>query len=70
MHAPRNTAIEPFAIEHASVATGDEDGRTLTDTTIVVDGLGKIREIGPSSEVVVPPGYHKLDGTGKFVSPA
>ncbi|WEV66716.1 amidohydrolase family protein [Bifidobacterium sp. ESL0769] len=69
MHTPRNTAIEPFAIEHASVATGDEDGRVLSDTTIVVDGLGKIREIGPSSVVVVPPGYHKLDGTGKFVSP-
>jgi imidazolonepropionase-like amidohydrolase len=63
------TEIEPFAIEHATVATGDEDGRTLSDTTIVVDGLGKIRTIGPSSEVIVPPGYHKIDATGKVVSP-
>lgn len=69
MHISRNTTIEPFAIEHATVATGDNDGRTLTDTTIVVDGLGKIRDIGPSSTVVVPPGYHIIDGTEKVVSP-
>ncbi|KFI46694.1 Imidazolonepropionase [Bifidobacterium bohemicum] len=63
------TEIEPFAIEHATVATGDEDGRTLHDSTIVVDGLGRIRTVGPSSEVIVPPGYHKIDATGKVVSP-
>lgn len=69
MHISRNTTIEPFAIEHATVATGDADGRTLTDTTIVVDGLGRISDIGPSSTVVVPPGYHIIDATGKVVSP-
>ncbi|WEV71832.1 amidohydrolase family protein [Bifidobacterium sp. ESL0790] len=69
MHSPRSTIIEPFALEHATVATGDEDGRTLSDTTIVVDGTGKISKIGPSSSTLVPPGYHRLDATGKVVSP-
>ncbi|KFF31314.1 amidohydrolase family protein [Bifidobacterium bombi] len=61
--------IEPFAIEHATVATGDEDGRTLADTTIIVDDRGIITAIAASNETQVPEGYHKLNATGKVVSP-
>ncbi|RBP98391.1 imidazolonepropionase [Bifidobacterium aemilianum] len=65
----RKTAIEPFAIEHATVATGDEDGRTLEDMTIVVGTDGLISQIGPSLTTHVGPEYHHVDAIGKTVAP-
>ncbi|MDF7663685.1 amidohydrolase family protein [Bifidobacterium sp. ESL0763] len=69
MRPPYHPTVEPFAIEHATIATGDRDGRTIPDATVVVDGLGMIAAVGPSASTAVPEGYHRLDATGKVVSP-
>ncbi|WEV45993.1 amidohydrolase family protein [Bifidobacterium sp. ESL0690] len=69
MSLPHHPTIEPFAIEHATLATGDEDGRSIPDSTVVVDEVGRIEAIGPSASVTVPNGYHRLEATGKVVSP-
>lgn len=61
--------IEPFALEHATIATGDEDGRTLHDMTVLVDKDGLISEVTPSDDAIVPAHYHRLDASGKVVAP-
>jgi imidazolonepropionase-like amidohydrolase len=40
----------------------------LNDATIVME-QGRIRDIGPSAQVAVPPGATVVDGTGRFVVP-
>ncbi|BDR55313.1 imidazolonepropionase [Bombiscardovia apis] len=60
---------EPFALEHASVATGNADGKILHDTTIVVGSDGRIEQISPSAKAFVPAGYHHIDASGKVVAP-
>lgn len=60
---------EPFAIEHASVATGDVDGRLLRDMTIVVGSDGRIEQVSPSNKAFIPEAYHRIDATGKVVAP-
>jgi imidazolonepropionase-like amidohydrolase len=61
--------VEPFAIEHASIATGDANGRSLEDMTIVVGENGTINEVAPSSQIGIPQDYHRIDATGKVVAP-
>lgn len=65
----RKTVIEPFALEHTNIVTGDEDGRTLDDMTIVIDENGRISQVMPSKQIGVPQGYHRIDASGKFVAP-
>lgn len=70
MMFPRRTAaIEPFAIEHATISTGDVDGATLDDMTIVIDAAGRIETIASSDHIGIPAHYHRIDATGKFVAP-
>ncbi|MCI1834709.1 MAG: amidohydrolase family protein, partial [Bifidobacterium tibiigranuli] len=65
----RTTTVEPFALEHTNIVTGDEDGRTLTDMTIVIDEGGRISQVMPSAQIGVPQGYHRIDASEKFVAP-
>ncbi|BDR53728.1 imidazolonepropionase [Bombiscardovia nodaiensis] len=60
---------EPFALEHARVATGNEDGEVWQDTTVVVGSDGRIEQIAPSAQAYVPAGYHRIDASGKVVAP-
>lgn len=61
--------IEPFALTHVTLVTGDRAGTTQTDQTVLVDGSGTIERLGPSAEVRVPSGHRVIDGTGRFVAP-
>lgn len=60
---------EPFALAHATLVTGQADGTTLEDMTIVVGANGRIERVAPSSLTPIPSGYHMLDATGKVVMP-
>ncbi|RBP99468.1 metal-dependent hydrolase family protein [Bifidobacterium xylocopae] len=62
-------AREPFALEHANVASGDADGQVVRDMTVVVGAEGRIEGMAPSGQVSVPRGYHRIDATGKVVAP-
>jgi imidazolonepropionase-like amidohydrolase len=64
-----HTAVEPFALEHTNIVTGDDDGRTMHDMTIVIDEGGRISDVRPSPQIGVPQGYHRIDASGKFVAP-
>ena len=61
--------IEPFALVHVSLVTGDERGTLLPDMAILVGAHGRIETVAPSADVPVPNEYHVLDGTGKYVMP-
>ncbi|RSX53849.1 imidazolonepropionase [Bifidobacterium goeldii] len=61
--------IEPFALTHVRIVTGDESGTVLNNMTILVDASGRIEQVAPSVEASVPDEYHRLDGTGKTVMP-
>ena len=60
---------EPFVLEHASIATGDEAGTVETDMSILVSADGRIEQVCPTELAYVPSGYHRIDATGKFVAP-
>ncbi|MCH4208637.1 metal-dependent hydrolase family protein [Bifidobacterium sp.] len=64
----RHTTVEPFALEHTNIVTGDDEGRTLHDMTIVIDESGRISDVMPSPQIAVPQGYHRIDASGKFVA--
>lgn len=59
----------PFALTNATVVTGEQDGNTLADTTVVVDAHGTVEFVGPSAQASVPSGYLRIDATRKFVTP-
>lgn len=55
--------IEPFALVHINLVTGDERGTLLPDMMILVGAHGRIETVAPSADVPVPNEYHVLDGT-------
>lgn len=59
----------PFAIVGATVLTGDREGTSLSDQTVVVDDDGTISALGPRVETAVPAGYRRIDATGRFLTP-
>ena len=65
-HSP---IVEPFALAHATIVTGDKAGTILRNMTIVVGADGRIEQVAPSIETSIPAEYHYLDGTGKIVMP-
>lgn len=60
---------EPFAIVHADIATGDEQGTVERDMTILVGADGRIEQVTPSQQAYIPADYHQIDATGKYVAP-
>ncbi|OZG69383.1 metal-dependent hydrolase family protein [Bifidobacterium eulemuris] len=69
MSAAPSTIIEPFAIAHATLVTGDAEGTTLNDMTVIVGANGRIEQVSPSLSTPIPSDYHMLDATGKTVMP-
>jgi imidazolonepropionase-like amidohydrolase len=59
----------PFALSGVTVVTGDRDGTSLADQTVVVDPAGRIEAVGAAGDVVAPHGYRRIDATGKYVVP-
>ena len=70
MMLSHNPIVEPFALAHATIVTGDKAGTILRNMTIVVGADGRIEQVAPSIETSIPAEYHYLDGTGKIVMPA
>ncbi len=69
MMFPRRAAtIEPFAIEHANISTGDVNGSVLQDMTVVVDERGRIETVTSSQNIGIPAHYHRIDANGKYVT--
>lgn len=66
---PYNPLVEPFALAHVRVVTGDEVGTVRNNMTILVGANGRIEQVAPSIETSIPEEYHYLDGTGKTVMP-
>lgn len=67
---PRERAQRSAGRLHSGQAVrGDAQGTVLTHTTVVVDGTGTIERVGPASEVNAPPGYRRIDATGRYVVP-
>ena len=60
---------EPFVLEHASIATGDEKGTVQKDMSVLVSADGRIEQVCPTPLAYVPSGYHRINATGKFVAP-
>ncbi len=60
---------EPFALSDVTIVTGDPSGTALPGRTVVVGADGKIEQVGPSADTVVPAGYAVLDSAGRFVVP-
>ena len=69
MMLSHNPIVEPFALAHATIVTGDKAGTILRNMTIVVGAAGRIEQVAPSIETSIPAEYHYLDGTGKIVMP-
>ena len=69
MMMSHNPIVEPFALAHATIVTGDKAGTILRNMTIVVGADGRIEQVAPSIETSIPAEYHYLDGTGKIVMP-
>ena len=67
MMLSHNPIVEPFALAHATIVTGDKAGTILRNMTIVVGADGRIEQVAPSIETSIPAEYHYLDGTGKIV---
>jgi imidazolonepropionase-like amidohydrolase len=67
--ARSTTVPEPFALSGVTIVAGDPVGTVLPGRTVVVGANGKIEQVGPSADVVVPVGYRILDLTGRFVVP-
>lgn len=44
------------------------DERTLPDHSVIVRD-GKIALLGPSAQIAIPDGAHRIDGTGKYLMP-
>ncbi|RSX56383.1 metal-dependent hydrolase family protein [Bifidobacterium samirii] len=65
----RSMIIEPFALAHATLVTGDGQGTVLRDMTVKVGAHGRIEQVAPSIETSVPEEYHYLDATGRYVMP-
>jgi imidazolonepropionase-like amidohydrolase len=66
VHLPSASA-QVTAITHVTLIDGSGTA-PLNDATIVME-QGRIRDIGPSAQVEVPPGATVIDGTGRFVVP-
>ena len=64
--APRTDTLS-IAFTHVGVVDV-EHGRVLRDRTILIGG-NRIREVGPSARVRVPPGARVVDASGKFLIP-
>ena len=65
--AGASAVAQVTAITHATLIDGS-GAAPLPDATIVMEA-GRIRDIGPSSQVTPPPGAAIVDGTGRFVVP-
>jgi imidazolonepropionase-like amidohydrolase len=59
----------PIAIEHVTVVTMDDAQRVLRDQTVVVSG-GRIAAVTPSAQATVPTGARRIDGRGRWLTPA
>jgi imidazolonepropionase-like amidohydrolase len=60
---------EPFALVDVTIVSGDADGTILPGRTVVVGTNGRIEAVGPAADTTAPPGYRRLDVTGRFVVP-
>ncbi|TCK25536.1 amidohydrolase family protein [Pseudonocardia endophytica] len=60
---------DAFALTGATIVTGDADGSTLPDSTVVVGRDGVIEAVGPTADTEVPAGYRRIDTAGRFVTP-
>lgn len=61
------SAQEPVLIEHATLIDGS-GGAPLPDAAILIEN-GRIRAVGPASEVSAPKGTKVIDAAGKTVIP-
>jgi len=59
----------PFALTNTTVVTGDRDGSTIADSTILVDAAGVIERVDAGEALPVPAGYRRIDAAGKYVAP-
>ena len=58
MMLSHNPIVEPFALAHATIVTGDKAGTILRNMTIVVGADGRIEQVAPSIETSIPAEYH------------
>lgn len=54
MMLSHNPIVEPFALAHATIVTGDKAGTILRNMTIVVGADGRIEQVAPSIETSIP----------------
>src|SRR5215510_13570800 len=66
VHLP-SAAAQVTAITRVTLIDGSGSA-PVNDATIVME-QGRIRDIGPSTQVTAPPGATVVDGTGRFVVP-
>lgn len=64
---PDQAPVTATAFIHVAVVPMDRE-RVLDDSTVLVVG-GRIRELGPTSAVAIPPGATVIDGSGKYLMP-
>jgi imidazolonepropionase-like amidohydrolase len=59
----------PLAFVGATVITGRLGATPIPDATVLVDGRGRILQVGPSASMEVGPEFEALDVAGKFLMP-
>ncbi|WP_321349462.1 amidohydrolase [Halopseudomonas oceani] len=57
-----------FALRDAAIFTVDPDNRVIPRGTLIVDN-GRISAVGPSDEVIIPPGMPVIDASGHALLP-
>ncbi|MEL0167328.1 MAG: amidohydrolase [Pseudomonadaceae bacterium] len=60
--------MNDFALQHAAIFTVDPRNRVIPRGTLIVEG-GRISAVGPSDEVVIPPGMPVIDASGHALLP-
>lgn len=69
--APLSQAQSQLAITGGTIVDVSDQGRSqrdLTGQTILIED-GVITRVGPSGQVTIPEGFHRLDATGKYLTP-
>lgn len=65
MMLSHNPIVEPFALAHATIVTGDKAGTILRNMTIVVGADGRIEQVDPASKPVSQPNTTILTAPAK-----
>lgn len=65
MMLSHNPIVEPFALAHATIVTGDKAGTILRNMTIVVGADGRIEQVAPASKPVSQPNTTILTAPAK-----